>query len=374
MSMHVITVTKQRSNVTIYNKGGYLYLNFMLDAKRKRKALKMIDTPQNRKVVQKEIIPQLQKKIALGEYGQEKKEPKTFKFYSDFFLEHKEKTIKTFLNKLHMYKKVIKFFENDNVKDINRLKIKQYISSLEGTSETKADYLAVIREVLNYALDDEEIANNPTIGITVTKERRETKIDFFTKEEVSTLLSDKRDEELNRYLLIALNTGARPEEVIALKYTDFKNGFIYFDRVKTKGHIDNIMKTSGSKRVVPCNIDPIDLKDSNSRSFELFPNIRDVESFRKRWASLLKRNNIAHRGISICRHTFATHLLRDGIVSINELSGLLGHSRVSTTLNKYASVIDSKDTQVAKKMLGINYNQCHHSVTQDNSKENLRFG
>jgi len=372
MSTHIKAVAqiKESNKVTMYNKRGFLYLNFMLDGKRKQKALKMEDTPQNRKVVQKEIIPQLQKKIALGEYGQEKKEAKTFKFYSDIFLGQKEKTIKTFLNKLHMYKKVIKFFENDNVKDINRLKIKQYISSINGTSETKADYLAVIREVLNYALDDEEIANNPAIGITVTKERRETKIDFFTKEEVEALLSDKVDKELNRYLHIAFNTGARPEEIIALKHTDFKNGFIYFNRVKTKGLIDNIMKTSGSKRAVPCNISPIDLKDSNSKSFELFPNIRDVESFRNRWASLLKRNNIAHRGISNCRHTFATHLLRDGIVSINELSGLLGHSRVSTTLNKYASVIDSKDTQVAKKLLNFGY----HSVTQNNNNETLKFG
>jgi integrase len=366
--MHVNTVASKRSNnVTIYNKGGYLYLNFMLDGKRKRKALKMKDTLDNRKVVNSDIIPQLQKKILLGEYGQEKKQLKTFKYYSEFFLEDK-RSLKTFLNKLPMYKKAIKFFENDNVKDINRLKIKQYISSINGTSETKADYLAVIKEILNYALDDEEIANNPAIGITIPKERRDTKINFFKKEEVQKLLNDKEDLELNRYLQIAFNTGARPEEIIALKITDLKNGFVYFDRVKTKGVIDQKMKTDGSKRAVPCNIDPNTLK-SDENSFYLFPNIRDVESFRKRWRALLKRNDISHRGISNCRHTFATHLLRDGIVSINELSGLLGHARVSTTLNKYASVIDSADTQVANKLMNFGY----HSVTQKNDKENLRF-
>lgn len=366
MSTHIKAVTqkKESNKVTIYNKKGYLYLNFMLDGKRKQKALKMENTQQNRKIVEKEIIPQLQKKIALGEYGKEKKEPKTFKFYSDFFLEHKEKTIKTFLNKLHMYKKVIKFFENDNVKDINRLKIKQYISSLSGTSETKADYLAVIRETLNYALDDEEIVTNPAIGITITKERRDTKIEYFSKEEVQKLLNDKKDEELNRYLQIAFITGARPEEIIALKITDFKEGFLYLNRVKTKGIIDEKMKTDGSKRSIPFNLDPNSLR-SDEKSFFLFPNIRDVESFRKRWSAILKRNNIPHRGISNCRHTFATHLLRDGNVSINELSGILGHRRVSTTLNKYASIIDSRDTQVAKKLMNFGY----HTVTQENKKK-----
>jgi len=368
------TVTSKRSNkVTTYNKNGYLYLNFMIDGKRKRKSLKMKDTLANRKTVEKDIIPALQKKIFLGQYGQEKKQLKTFKYYSEFFLEDKS-SLKTYLNKLPLYKKVISFFENENIKDINRYKIKKYLSTIKGTSETKGDYLAIIKEVLNHALDDNEIDNNPAIGITIKKVRRETKIDFFSKEDVNKLLSDKKDEELNRYLKIAFNTGARPEEIIALKITDFKNGFVYLDRVKTKGVIDQKMKTDGSKRAVPFNFDPNTLKSKDEKSFFIFPNIRDVESFRKRWASLLKRNGISHRGISNCRHTFATHLLRDSIVSINELSGILGHARVSTTLNKYASVIDSADTQVAQKLVSFNYEVSHYSDTQDINNEKLRFG
>ena len=66
MSSHIKTVTETRRNkVTVYNKDGYLYLNFRLNGKRKQKALKMKDTKSNRKVVEKEIIPQLQAKIAL---------------------------------------------------------------------------------------------------------------------------------------------------------------------------------------------------------------------------------------------------------------------------------------------------------------------
>lgn len=60
-------------------------------------------------------------------------------------------------------------------------------------------------------------------------------------------------------------------------------------------------------------------------------------------------------------------------VSINELSRLLEHSSVSSTLNKYASAIDSRDTQVALKLMKFNYNDCHYSVTQDHEKEILDF-
>jgi integrase len=48
------------------------------------------------------------------------------------------------------------------------------------------------------------------------------------------------------------------------------------------------------------------------------------------------------------RHTFATTMLQNSIVSINELAGLLGHSSPRITLSYYASVIDSKTIDLGK--------------------------
>jgi len=41
-------------------------------------------------------------------------------------------------------------------------------------------------------------------------------------------------------------------------------------------------------------------------------------------------------------------MLRDNVVSINELSGLLGHSSPKVTLMHYASVIDSIEVNLGK--------------------------
>ncbi len=60
------------------------------------------------------------------------------------------------------------------------------------------------------------------------------------------------------------------------------------------------------------------------------------------------------------RHTFATLMLQDKIVSINELAGLLGHNKASTTLEYYASVIDS---------VGSNFSlYCDNTVTMKKIK------
>lgn len=71
---------------------------------------------------------------------------------------------------------------------------------------------------------------------------------------------------------------------------------------------------------------------------------------------ILRLSSIKHRGIKNTRHTFATHILKDNTVTINELSGLLGHAKVSTTLSFYASVINGNNIEVKKKLNSF----CYH--------------
>ncbi|NQY20263.1 MAG: hypothetical protein HRT40_02970 [Campylobacteraceae bacterium] len=67
---------------------------------------------------------------------------------------------------------------------------------------------------------------------------------------------------------------------------------------------------------------------------------------RHQWIRVLKDSKVEYKKLSCTRHTYATHMLKDGVLSINELSGLLGHSSAKVTLTHYASVID----------LGSNFN------------------
>ena len=85
------------------------------------------------------------------------------------------------------------------------------------------------------------------------------------------------------------------------------------------------------------------------------------------WRDLLKLCNLEHKKISCTRHTFATHMLRDSVVSINELSGLLGHSSPKVTLMHYASVIDSTEVD-----LGNDFNLFGNKMGTDLEKSGSR--
>ena len=59
-------------------------------------------------------------------------------------------------------------------------------------------------------------------------------------------------------------------------------------------------------------------------------------------------------------------MLKENIVSINELAGLLGHSSPKVTLEHYASVIESKNID-----LGVNFSLFgHDTVTVEDFKAN----
>lgn len=337
--------TKKGVTMTLYNYKGGLYINFVLDGKRKRKSLKMRDTKQNRQIANKEIIPALQKKILLGEYGDKKEEVKTFKYYADFFLKEKESKIDTFQTKLVTYNKVINHFGNMLITNVNRFEIKQYLNSLKIKPVSKKLYLSTIKEVLELAIDDNAITSNDAIGIRIGK-HEQPKIDYFTKDEITDILSNAVSW-YKTYLEIAFSTGMRHEEIIALKFSDIHNGFVKIQRVKTKKEIKNKTKTDCGRRTIPFSVNIEHLKEN---SFYLFPHINDVSYFKKSWRTLLKKSKVRYRSIKNTRHTFATHLLKDELVSMNELAGLLGHAKVSTTFTYYASVIDSHDVGLSEKL------------------------
>ena len=59
-----------------------LYLHFSHDGQMVRKSMKMEDTAKNRTIIQKQIIPEIQKQLLMGEFFQ--KQNKLSKLYPSF--------------------------------------------------------------------------------------------------------------------------------------------------------------------------------------------------------------------------------------------------------------------------------------------------
>ena len=156
-------------------------------------------------------------------------------------------------------------------------------------------------------------------------------------------------------------TGKRGGEVVALRWKDFdfKNDTITFKRQRTAGKVKDTLKTPKSKNEI--DLSP-ELKtillawqpECGSLTW-LFPGRNDkpigTDTWRCRWKEIKKQYGFPEdlRPHDM-RHSHATHALKDGI-RVEVLSKRLGHSKVSTTLNRYAHVT-VEDMKKASRMVG----------------------
>ena len=321
----------------ILTRGDTLYLEYYVDKIRYRRSTNLTNKPENINYIKNMLIPQLEKKISDGSIY--KKKDKSFRYYGDIYLRIKEDVLKGFLQKLPSFQKVINYFGERDIDDITRLDIKRFYNSLDMKPVSKGIYRTCLKEILELAVDDGIITYNPSLNISLGKEER-PEIKFFKKEEVEKLISTATGY-FKTYLLIAFNTGMRPEEILGLQFTDIKNNILSISRVRTRGRVDYPKTKNSYRKLKISTYLSNEIEKLKSDSLYLFGDKSDVSRLRYQWRKLLKDSNVDYKAIKNTRHTYATHMLKDNIVSINELSGLLGHSSPKVTLTHYASVIDS---------------------------------
>jgi len=357
MEHHSLGAASKRSRMaSYYTRGNKIWITYFVDKIRHRKSTGLEVTDKNIKLVESEIIPQLIRKIAMGDIY--KRKPKTFEYYSDIFLEQKSEN-RSYFSAVGCYNRVIKKFSGRNIDAITRLDIKEFLRSLNIKPVSVNRYKSCIKEIFELAVDDGVIAVNPALNIKIKGESK-TNIDYYSKDEVYKLLGASKEVNnvFHTYLEIAFNTGMRVGEILGLQLNDFKDGYIHIKRTRTLGVIGS-GKTFNAIRNVPYSDYMLSLVKSiqPKDNIFLFGNIDDARKLRYFWRDTCKLAKVEKHKLYSTRHTFATLMLQENIVSINELAGLLGHSSPKVTLAHYASVIDGKNIE-----LGTNFSLFGHNM------------
>lgn len=318
----------KETKVNIRNVKGLLYVDYYVDGRRVRRSTKLSDSKANRKFIEKNIIPKLQAKILLGEYGQNKVQ--RLSHYRKRYLAEKEELV-SYSVKVQRTDVIMKFFKDIPVDRIKRGDVKRFLKSLPCKNVTKKEYLTELRGVINVAFDDEVIDRNPCVGIKLGK-IEDPEIDPFTDEEVELILNSCEDPVLRNYLGIAFYMGMRSGEIIGLMHSDVLAQTVHIRRSISKGRIGP-PKTKESKREIPMlNAARPYFEDQMKRSKSLYlfhrglEHLYDIGSFRDHWVRLLKKAGIPHRKIYNTRHTFITALLNSGKSPVLDIAKFVGNS------------------------------------------------
>jgi site-specific recombinase XerD len=265
----------------------------------------------------------------------------------------KKVTYKKYVESFVHLKSFIKaYFKANDIKlkdlKINFLNEYEYFLKTQKRLEQSTINKAIqrFRKVVQFALEQEYIEKNPFIGYKAKRLQKE--VIYLTDDELKSLenydFSQTRLQQVKDLFVFCCYTGLAFKEMSNLKTEHIVNGFdgdkwIKMNREKTSKPLmipllpkalDIICKYQEKEVLLPI--------ISNQRFNSYLKEIADIVGLKK---------NLTHH---IARKTFASTVLLFNDVPMEIVSELLGHSKISTTQDYYAKIVNKKVSSVMKDL------------------------
>ncbi len=210
----------------------------------------------------------------------------------------------------------------------------------------------VLHQALDVAVNRHLIVKNPSNDVTLPKKVATAKTILNDEQLERFMEAIKADEHWHDFFYLEITTGLRRGELCGLMWSDFneQKGTLSIRRTlhaKTGGgYYVGDTKTGTGRRVIklpPSTVELLTARKKKSISQWIFHNpIRPEDpvmpnSGYHRMKKIMKDAGLPNMRFHDLRHTFATHALTSG-VDAKTLSGILGHTKTSFTLDTYTHV------------------------------------
>ena len=244
----------------------------------------------------------------------------------------------------------------------NEGRIKEHPEMGSELSDTSVNRIhAVFHNAMEHAVKARLIAYNPCEGAVVPKAKFRTK-KVLDDEQLERFIQEvEKDPLWYDFFYTELTTGLRRGEICALMWRDFdvKKGTLSIRRTMVKsgdGHFEfNETKTNAGMRMIYLPESTYELlcaRKKDALTQWIFYNpirpehpVYPDAAYRK-LKEFLKNAGLPDIRFHDLRHTFATHAIAKG-VDAKTLSGILGHTNASFTLDTYTHVTGDMQRQAA---------------------------
>lgn len=252
------------------------------------------------------------------------------------------------------------------ITELTSKQVRKFIAtlSIEHSDNTVLQIIGLLKRALNLAVQEGLIEFNPTAGIVLHHKQR--KVEPFNDREQSIIVEYILQKQNPYYygILIALYTGVRIGELLALTWDDVDMKSKTITVSKTAGSIklsnaDNpfisTTKTVAGNRTIPyprqLNSLLKVMKALGSKYVVCTRqgNFMSVYGYQKMFSRLLDRLGIKHKGFHSLRHTYATRALESG-ADIRTLSEMLGHSSPTVTITRYCHSTNKQKYRLCEKI------------------------
>jgi len=357
------------------------------DGKRVRKSFKK----------RKEAEAELGKRVSLiaeGRYLDVKKEYKTtLKELADKYKENFE-TQASFITGKGAYLENFKghFGSDTLLANIKYVHLESYRNHLKrkpthfGTIRTDASVnreMSCLHHLFVKGAEWDMTGENPfDKGKCLLLKENNKRLRYLTEDEIDSLLNNCKGH-LKDVVECALNTGMRRGEILSLKWSQIRNGFIYLQKTKTnnarqipinddlQGLFDRIQnrKDKPKKNVIRLDRKPVKAKAVKSEYVFNYHG-KPVTEIKRSFKKAIEGAKIEDCRFHDLRHTFASHMVMRG-ASIKEIQEILGHKTMTMTL-RYAHLSQEHKKKAINLINGLTAPKiatCHKTVTSSPSQD-----
>lgn len=305
-------------------------------------------------------------------------DPTFYSYYNSWYKTYKENSVSD--NTKRHYNLVgnliKKFFKNEKLKKIKRLRYQQFITwyGKDHAPESVKKVRTITRACVKSAILDGIIVKDFTQNVeTVANKDNEMKVEYLSLSELAKLtkavLSGRRSLYTSRYMILtAIYTGARLSELQALTWKDIDplHRTISINKAWDNLHGGGFTttKNESSVRTIRVNKELLDILDElrgNNSTMVFMTHRGEIPSsnaVNKTLRKIMKDAGIEKRDFHFhsLRHSHVAYLLSQGI-DLYAISKRLGHSNMMVTGKIYAYLIDEykakMDDQIEEKLSKI---------------------
>lgn len=321
--------------MSIYQRGDNWYIDFYFKGQRIRKCI-----GPSRKGAEK-VIAKRKAAIAENKFLDVRKDPEPVMFH-EFAKEYLEwakanKKLLSWKQDLYKMRRLDKKFGKRILQEITTLEIEKYKSRRSNDIGPAAlnGELRLIKHLYSKAIEWEKAKENPARAVKLLKGEK-SRVRFLSPDEVKTLLSNCVDH-LEPIVTLALHSGMRKSEILGLQWSQ-----VNFDQ----GIITVLDSKNHERRDIPMDQTVKAMLQENQRNGDYVFSDQTgnrFTSFQHSFETARKKSGIEDFHFHDLRHTFASHLVMQGI-DIMTVKELMGHKTLDMTL-RYAHLAPDHKTK-----------------------------